>query len=227
MTNLNHKYYRLIAVTDREGKDKSNSNDLYSERIGCIGRNIHYDFDNRVFVDFIEDADGKPILRGLHTSVVEDLTETEEKLTITTMNTVYTLEAAELAPAVYLEETNLIELYLSERSHHFVKGVYYDEKGTPHNLDVLLHLGMLTDTALVSFEEPDLQGENFVCRYYVRHGSNIEFYDTLYHQQEYKTPMLIHNVGDVPLCISFEMFDAQWTIAPRESERITPPNRNN
>ncbi len=223
MLELKHEYYRLIAVTDRHGTDKSMSKEFYRERIDCIAKNIRYDFHNRLYVDFIEDPEGKPILRGLHTSVVEDLTETDKKLTVTTHNSIYILEKAVLSEHIYLEgEKNLVELYLSDGSHHFAKGIYYDSEGGIHELEVALHVGMFTDTALIQ----TVDGGYIVCRYYIGRGSWIKFYDTLHNQQEYDVPILIHNVGDEQLHISFEFErNKTWVIEPGASERIVPPNR--
>lgn len=50
----------------------------------------------------------------------------------------------------------------------------------------------------------------------------IEFYNTLYRQQDYSRRILVHKI---PLVIQFEGFRAAWTILTGESKMITPPKK--
>ena len=63
-----------------------------------------------------------------------------------------------------------------------------------------------------------------MCRFYLRNAAKefIEFYDTLYGQQEYSIPILIHNVGEKDLIIKFEGCSETWIIKAGESNNIIP-----
>ena len=61
---------------------------------------------------------------------------------------------------------------------------------------------------------------NCVCRYFP--NAKVEFYDTLYGQQDYSTPMLIHNTGKRDLVVGFQMYPYEWKIEPGTSKHIMP-----
>ena len=226
MENFAGKTYRLIDVLDHEGNSKVHTKELYKERVGCIAQNLRKgsfwgsaDGEYVVRMDFVQDAEGNWILKGLRTSPVSDIREVDGRLEIHTMYSVYILEEAQLKEPVFLDEEDVIELYLSTEGYQFAKGFYYDGQRQPHPLASTVHLGMFKDSVLIH-KADDPMGE-FVCRYFPK-GSNVTFYDTIYGQQDYETPMVIHNTGDIPLRIEFEGFRATWTIPPGESKRIQP-----
>lgn len=222
--------YKLVAVTDREGNDKTHSQPLYADAEGFIAVNLRYDEKSnyngfqRMHLDFVQDEEGRWVNRGIHTSPVYEVKTTDNGIAIHTHNSVYVLEKAELKETPICTDKNTIELYLSMDEHyHFGKGFYWDEAGTPHELEADINVGTFTDTVLIGIPEHSFFGE-YACRYYYRRSS-IEFYDTLYHQQDYSKPMLIHNTSkDKPLLICFEGYDREWTIAPGESKQIMPFN---
>ena len=217
------RVYRLVGVTDREGKDKIRSCELYSGVAGCVATSLRYDGKDgelaRMRLDFVQDETGVWINRSIHTSTVEDVQATEEGVTIYTRNSVYRFEKAELKARPVCDEANILELYMSsEERFGFAKGFYRDSEGVVKELFPHIHIGMLTDSVLL--REP--QTGVSLARYFDRLGT-VEFYDTIYHQQLYDVPMLIHNTSRRhPLKITFERSHREWTIAPGESKRIIP-----
>ena len=219
--------YRLVAVTDKNERDKVHSHVFYEDRFNCVAVNFHYDdFPSHgdkycMNMKFIQTEDGLWCKRGLHTSTVWEVKETENGVKLITSNSIYVFEKAELNEVTYQDEANLIELYMSlEDDDYFGKGFYYDTEKKPHELREHVHVGMFQDSVLIHFiKEENLQG--CACRYFPM-GNYVEFYDTLYKQQDYSTPMLIHNTGKKDLPIRFEAYPHVWTIKPGESKRIMP-----
>ena len=220
------KAYRLLDVRDLEGQSKADSKELYRERVGCIATGIrkstYYSHDDvlilRMF--FVQDAEGRWINRALRTSPVTEIREQGEILEIQTQNSVYVLEQTKMPEPEYRDEAELIELYLNDEDTRFCKGFYYDADKKPHELACYVHVGTFVDTCLIHLAEEEFMGAT-ACRYYLRYGS-VEFYDTLYHQQDYSRPMLIHNTSLHPMRIKFEGFPAVWTIAPGSEKYIMP-----
>jgi len=220
--------YKLIAVLDKEGNDKTNSRSLYSNARGCVAVNLRYDeYSNynglqRMHLNFVQNEDGNWVNRGIHTSPVYEVKTTDKGIDIYTHYSVYVLGKAKLKKVPICSNKNTIELFLSlDEKYNFAKGFYWDNDGNSHELEADIHIGMFTDTVLIGLPEDSIWG-NFVCRYYLNDCS-IKFYDTLYHQQEYKTPMLIHNTSkNRNLKICFEGYDQHWTIFPGESKEIIP-----
>lgn len=222
-----NKAYKLVAITDHDGRDKSHTHYFYEERLNCIATYLEYRskpshgeyYQMRMVC--VQDENGTWICRPLRTSTVWKVEETEKGINIHTSNTIYVLEETTLKEPVYQDEANLIELYLGmEEQHNFAKGFYYNEEKKTEELYDDMHVGTFTDTILIGTYKDSIWGE-YVCRYYYR-DTDIEFYDTLYGQQDYSTPMLIHNVGKTDLRICFERYDRHWTIKPGESKRIIP-----
>ncbi len=221
--------YQLISVTDKAGKNKAVDGSFYEERINCIATNFHYDDCPshgrfyRLHMDFVQKENGDWVKRHLHTSTVREVEENEFGLIIYTSYSIYTFKKAVLKEAVYQDAANLIELYMSmEDDFYFGKGFYYDKNKQPHELKKWVHLGMFQDSVLIYPKTSD-PSMGTVCRYFPYH-SLIEFYDTLYHQQEYKTPMLIHNTGNDNLPVKFQEDSRTWTIKPGEAKYIIPYN---
>ena len=223
----NKQAYRLIRVTDTNGVDKTDADELYSSVAGCVACDLRYDLRTsyvgayRMYLDFVQDESGTWINRTIHTSPVLKVEVTEDGLNVHTCYSVYVFEKATLQETPVCADKNTIELYLSmDEKYHFAKGFYRDEEGKSHELCAHVHTGMLVDTVLIGAQDTAVFGE-YVCRYFYR--STIEFYDTLYHQQDYSMPMLIHNTSkERDLVVCFERYDKQWTIAPGESKRIIP-----
>lgn len=217
--------FKLIAVTDKNGNDKVHTRELYEERINCIANNFHYEehpyYDDkyRLHMEFIQNENGLWCKKGLHTSTIWGVKETDTGIIIVTRNSIYVFEKAELKEVPYQDESNLIELYMSlEDSFYFGKGFFYDVEKKPHELKAHIHLGMFQDSVLINFAETD-NVQWCVCRYFPMY-EYIEFYNTLYQQQEYATPMLIHNTGKKELSVRFQMQSRVWIIQPGKSKRI-------
>lgn len=210
--------YRLVAVTDHQGSDKAQG--FYAERLNCIANRLWYDDypshgDDlfRMNMRFVENEQGQPICRHLHTSTVRKVEDTDNGgLKIYTTYSIYVLEKAVLKELTYQDAADLVELYLSlEEDYHFARGFYYDKDKKPHDLEADMHLGMFTDSVLIGTHEGSLFGK-YLCRYYYN-CSNVEFYSA-------SLPMLIHNVGSAPLEIKFECRAQRWTIQPGERKLI-------
>lgn len=229
MKDYAEKTYRLTAILDRQGSRRSESDskrkEFYRSLEGCIAQNIRegtylFSGEKIMRIDIIQDPDGNWINRNFYTSPVEKICETEDGgLEITTVRSVYRFEPAEPKAPVYQDDAELIELYLCDQNYQFSAGFYYDADKQPHQLRDTVHMGSVRDSVLI------FQSDNFsncVCRYFPL-GSTVEFYDTIYQQQDYSRRILIHNTGSTPLTIRFQGFPASWTIQPGESEMIIPP----
>lgn len=215
--------YRLLDVQDHQGHSRVESRKLYRDRVGCLATDLHWD-GPILRMDFVRDPENRWIKRHLHTSRVLALEERDGLLWIRTQNSVYLLEPAdarELAeeparfPAETLEEPyqgELIELYLTDEGDHFCKGIYWDPQGGAHPLAVSRHVGMVVDTCLLCEAEGDL--ERIYGRYYLQSPGEVEFYDTLYGQQDYAVPMLLHNCGTTPLEICREGYGPMGRVEP-------------
>lgn len=223
MTLDRNAAYRLKDVQDYEGHSRVQSRKLYRDRVGCLATDLHWDGDT-LRMTFVRDPAGRLIKRHLHTSRVVCLEERKGQLAVKTLNSVYLLEPAgadaladvpDVFPAEVLDgscEGELIELYLMEENDHFCKGTYWDARGTAHPLAVCRHVGMVVDSCLLC----DAREETgrFYGRYYLQSPGQVEFYDTLYGQQDYSVPMLIHNCGTIPLTICLEGYGQAGTVDP-------------
>ena len=218
--------YRLVSVTDHHGKDKVRG--FYAERLNCITNQLIYDsrpdHDDNLFrmrMRFVENDQGQPIRRGIHTSTVQKVEETENGIKIYTSNSIYILEKAVLKEVETIPDAaDLLELYLSlEEDYHFARGFYYDKDKKVHDLEADAHIGMFVDTILIGTHEGSMFGR-YLCRYYYNY-SNVEIYSLQHCKQ-----ILIHNVGTSELEIKFERGSMCWTIQPGESKFITPFNED-
>lgn len=225
------QYYKLIAVTDENGVDKVYTRELYKERINCIATSFHFDKYpeyqgmHRLRMTFIQTGDGQWCRRHLHTSVVRMVEETAKGFNVHTYNSVYVFERAEIKEVPHKEAADLIELYMSyEDSYYFGKGFYYDSKKEIHELRIYIHDGWFQDSVLLFLD--DGLKSNCVCRYFpntkIELNAKIKFYDTLYGQQDYSIPMLIHNTGKRELTIGFQRYPHEWKIEPGTSKYIVP-----
>ena len=219
MAMYEDKSFRLLQVLNHSLLPKTGR--FYSQRIGCITTNIHkghvaIDGSYAIHMTFVQDNNGQVIKRSLRTSNVKKVVENGCNLEIHTENSIYIFEETQYTPSKHLCVTNLIELFFNDEDYQFDGGIYYDDNATPHELSEYVHAGMFQDSVLVCFADDYFIT---VCRYFPL-GSAIEFYDTLYHQQSYITPMLIHNRGQSLLTIRFQGHRSAWEIPPGECVRI-------
>lgn len=223
MTLDKNAVYRLLDVLDHQGHSRVESRKLYRDRVGCLAHDLHRD-GNTLRMTFVRDPAGNLIKRHLHTSTVVGLEEQRGLLVVKTLNSMYLLEPVEpqvlaenpdVFPAALLGEPyegELIELYLMEEGDHFCKGIYWDAHRAAHSLELLRHVGMVVDSCLL--RDPCGEPERFYCRYYLELPEKVEFYDTLYGQQDYSIPILIHNCGTIPLHILLAIYGEVGTVDP-------------
>ena len=211
-------YYRLTGVLDHDGNSKVCTRELYMDRIHCIATNVQTEVRGIYTVahlDFVYDKNNVPINRHLRTSPLTELQISETGLRIHTRNSVYVLERVDPPEMTYQDTADLIELYLNNEEYNFAAGYYYDAEKKPHKLDRSIHVGTVVDSCLICFDG------GIVCRYFPS-MYGVVFYNTIYKQQDYSRPILIHNVGQEPLRIQFEGFPAAWTILPGQEKTIRP-----
>ena len=222
-------YYRLTDVRDLSGRSKAHMNDLYRSRVGCLTPYIRMrpygsDVDGLcLYVWFMQDAEGNFVNRHLRTSLISEVVEHDDgTVEVITSNSIYVFEPASPLEPEYREATNLLELWLGSGDYLFDKGVHYDADSTPHLLTNSIHLGTFQDSCLICYEDcPSIT----VARYFPR-ARGIEWYDTLYRQQDYSTPMLIHNTGKEPMTVEFQFGGEEHRIAPGGELLIHPPKRS-
>ena len=221
-----NKCFRLADVLTSDRTSKTETRTLYQERVGCLTKNIHRGHtyaggQYRMHMTFIQDGAGNWINRDLRTSPVSEIVENERGLEIHTMNSIYVFEKAELCEPEYLDVADTIELYLNDEENHFCKGIYYDVDKTPHELECIVHLGTFQDSCILCVDGNVMHS---VCRYFPRFSS-IQFYNSLPRQDSYRQPIVIHNIGENPLRVTFQSSDAEWSIQPGITETIIPPER--
>ena len=224
--NYENKCYRLIDVLTSDRTSKTENRTLYQERVGCLTKNIHcgHTYDGgqyRMHMTFIQDGAGNWINRSLRTSLVSKIAETKRGLEIHTMNSIYVFEEAELREPKFLDAADTIELYLNDEENRFCKGFYYDTDKTPHELECVIHLGTFQDSCILCLDGNLMQS---VCRYFPRFSS-IQFYNSLPRQDSYRQPIVIHNIGDTSLRVTFQGSEEEWKIQPGDTETIIPPER--
>ena len=213
--------YRLVDVQDHNGNSKADTNELYSNRIGCITKNIHvkqYLIFDDIFVlqmNFTQDPNGKWINRCLQTSDLVDITTENEQTIVKTANSIYIFEPASFSNIEYLDEADVIELYLNHEVTQFCRGFYYDHKKMHHELTYEIRHNLLSTVCLIrQLDCPP----NIHCRYYI--GDRIVFCSPYQNRRFFTRNYLIHNVSDKPLDIRFEEHAEFWTIEPGEKQYI-------
>lgn len=226
------KTYQLVDILDHERKSKANGSPEEKQRCeflcGCYTNYINIrTFSNGhvsaecLDVWFEADIDGAHTRRHLRTSPIKEIDRGLGRVIVHTANSIYAFKEAPIPEPEYRKATNLVELWFGKGVYKFDKGVHYDRSGDPHILTIYAHLGTFEDSFLISYRD-DLSVT--VARYF-RGFSRIEFYDTLYGQQEYDLPMLIHNTSEVPLTIEFDFCNDEYVIAPGSEQLINPPDR--
>ena len=219
---------RLLKILDREGNDKSNASNLYRERIGCIATDFQWDYyvsykgRNRLFMRFVIDSNGMYINRKLHTSYVESVTgDSDGVIRLVTENSIYVFESATIREAEYLDDKNVIELFLDEANDYYLgRAYYFDSIGKRQLLDYHINLGMFQDSVLIFGTEGEIEGYT-LCRFFPKEAG-VLFYKTFCEDEIYTIPMLLHNTGASDLTIRVDWHSNTWTIKPGESKRIMP-----
>lgn len=224
--NYENKCYRLVDVLTSDRTSKVEAQTLYQERLGCLTKNILrrpiYDGgQSRMHMTFIQDAAGNWINKGLRTSPVSKIVETEHGLEIYTTNSIFLFEKADLREPEYLDAADTIELYLNDEKNHFCKGIYYDTDKVPCELECIVHLGTFQDSCILCVGGNVMQS---VCRYFPRLDS-IQFYNSFPQQDPYRQPIVIHNTGKTSLHVTFQGNNRKWTIRSQNTETIFPPER--
>ena len=83
--------YKIIKITDRDGNDRTDGR--YPERIGRTCEKPFARVGLRMEIEYVTKADGTPYTgKFLYTSNVIQVEENGNKLTVTTMNSVFYFE---------------------------------------------------------------------------------------------------------------------------------------
>ncbi len=226
------KNYKLIDILNYNLVSKVESKPMYKGIINCTTKSFRErNFGNNhsgedkfaIRIDFAFNARGEWTNKNIRTSMVSQIIETDNLLKIYTANSIYIFETTEKPVPVYQDSAQLIELFINDEMNRFCKGFYYDENKEPHMLDCFTNYEMNETCGHVHIWENNRISET-VCRFYI-HEKGIEFYDTLYHQQDYSKKMLIHNTADNPITISFQFSDVSYVIAPGGSIEFMPPKQ--
>lgn len=193
---------------------------FYEERLECIGfLRLRADTKPKqscLFVQFRRNAKGKRTNLQLTTSPLVDIEFCDELLQVTTQNSIYYFEEASVPATVYLQEKNLLELYLTAEGNCFCEGTLYDAEGTPHPLQCLAHEGLFEDSYLLYEHLPA-----FVCRYFTD-LRGLCFYDA---SDSRLDTMLFHNESDKPLRVGFQGLEDEVCISASQERRISNPFR--
>lgn len=212
--------YKCVAITDLSGHSKS-EHPFYRDYMGSVANNLHFDENSygRLLMCFVENRNGQWMNQHLHTSTVREFAEDGDRLEVTTQNTIYIFEKCNVREPEYLEESNLLELFLSldDRSY-FSRGFYYDENGKPHEVSYRQHVSMTVDSVLLSVDDME-RGGQFIARYFM-YPHAVEFYESLYSHKNKRPLLLIHNTGRHPLKV--KVGKERWTIQPGEQQRLIP-----
>lgn len=227
------KTYKLANILDHNGRSKMDGGrddrERYQRWAGCYTNNIRIvtrEYLGETYkclsVNFVSDADGNYTNRHLRTSPILKIEEGIGRVIVHTGNSVYVFVEWRLPEPPIRNASNLIELWLGTGDHRFDKGVHYDAAGLPHILQLSIHLGTMRESFLIC--HMDNPG-NIVARYFSGF-QGIEFYDTIYGQQDYSTPIWVHNTADYELSIRFQFAKVEHRIAPGEELLIHPPKRH-
>lgn len=222
------KSYKLEEFCDHNGRSKMEGSrsdqEKYQYWVGCYTNDIRIILLHGVEclkVQFAKDADGNYTSRHLRTTPIQKIEPGIGRVIVHTANSVYTFVECSLPEPEVREANNLLELWLGSGDHRFDKGVHYDAGGNPHILQLSLHLGTMCDSFLICHREnPHI----IIARYFSGY-QGIQFYDTLPRQQDYSTPILVHNTADYELSIRFQFSDTEHRIAPGTELLFHPPKR--
>lgn len=212
------KAYQLMEVTNLDGSAKTSRLSFYEERVGCIGK-LELQVGNKpemncLFVKFCRKENGKRTNLRLRTSPLIDIEQSEDFLVVTTSRSIYIFTEALLPATEYLQEKNLVELYLTDTDSLFCEGVLYDGKGATHALNCVAHEGMFEDTFLLLDED-----QQIVCRY-CECWQGISFYRAIGWPDADFSEFLVHNESEKPLEIRFEAHKELFIVPSGESLRI-------
>ena len=225
VASICNRHYKLVAVTDIEGKNKASVNEFYSKHIGFITGDMIYDKEEtrdgyfRLWIHFDKDDKGNWVRHGVHTTGVRKIVETDTGLKIYTKNSIYTFEAVDYDESFIANAKNLIELFLSsEANGYFCRGVYYDEEGYAHILDGDRHISLLADVVELHKRAND---QELLMRFLLSQ-EEIVLSDVLRNTEIGYIPMLIHNQGNKPIKIGYMCWAGKHYIMPNEDKVIIP-----
>lgn len=212
------KAYRLVEVTNLDKTPKTDSLAFYEERLGCVGK-LKLSPDaapgkSCLWVQFYRDARGRRTNLQLQTSPLWEMTCSDGILQATTFRSLYYFEETTLPSPVYLQEKNLVELYLTRTGNDFCEGYWYDGDGTPHPLHCITHLGMVADSYLLQAD-----GFGFICRYFTS-LQGISLYRSLHSRDVEYAAYLVHNECDRPLQIRFASREESFVVPAGETLRV-------
>lgn len=219
------KIYRLIDVTDHKGKSKVDENSIYQHWIGCVAKNIrkqeYYGTRHEcVHMEFFLDSTGEYLHRTLRTSPVTEIRELGHGIQIRTTNNVYVLEEFTVSEPETEQNSYLIELWLDNSHTNFCRGYFYSPTGNHQGLYPCVHLGMNEYSVLLNLNDDSFPA---ICRYYPGF-SEIKFFNTPFHRSKHKTQILIHNVGEHVLHVTFRGAPDVYKIMSGGNLLINPPD---
>lgn len=212
--------FKLISVTDHKGYPKEEENEIYQIVTGAIANQFRYynssNGGKKLELVFVQDPEGRLMNYDFITSTIIDTKKVNEmRMKIKTKNSIYHFERAQLPKENFFnDESNLIDLYLSNLSDKYIKGYYYSPNKNHYPLEKVLNLGMFTDTVLISLPEKSFQRK---ISYYLSSGNTIRFYDiSLLHY--YNFDLLIHNESKNEMILEFPN-TVTWVIPAGVSKR--------
>lgn len=82
--------YKVVSITDRKGNPRMDGR--YPLRIGRICAKPEVRIGERMFIQWVANADGTPYIGKLPTSMSIGYTEVGNTITVTTRNSIYTFE---------------------------------------------------------------------------------------------------------------------------------------
>lgn len=211
--------FKLISVTDHKGYPKEEENEIYQIVTGAIANQFRYynssNGGKKLELVFVQDPEGRLMNYDFITSTIVDTKKANERMIIKTKNSIYHFERAQLPKEKFLNnESNLMDLYLSNLADKYIKGYYYNSKGNYYPLENVIHVGMFTDTVLISLPEESYQRK---ISYYLSSGNTIRFYDiSLLH--DYDCELLVHNESKNEMILEFPNV-VTWVIPAGESKR--------
>ena len=224
-----NRHYKLVAVTDIDGRDKASSNEFYRKYIGFITGDMIYDMKEagneyfRLWIYFDKDDEGNWVSHRVHTTGVRKIVETDAGFNIYTKNSIYIFESVDYDESFLTSTKNLIELFLSsEVNGYFCRGIYYDEDGNTHILNADLHINLLANFVELHKRTND---QELLMRFLLSQEGMV-LSDVLRNTEIGYIPLLIHNMGNTPIQIGYMGWAGKHSIMPNEDKIITPYERD-
>ena len=217
------KMYRLIDVTDRKGKSKIDENSIYQHWIGCVAKYIrkqkYYGTRHEcVHMELFLDSAGSYLHRTLRTSPVAEIRELGHEIQIRTTDTVYVLE--DVIGSETEQNSCLIELWLDNSHTNFCKGYFYSPTGNRQGIYPCVHLGINEYSVLLNLNDDSFPD---ICRYDPSF-SGIKFLNTPCQKLKHNTQILLHNVGEHMLHVTYKGNPTVYKIMSGGSLLINAPD---